>query len=155
MFPSDSFKRAIKVGQQGEEWALEYYAGRNVKDVRDDPFYRKQDIDFIVDSQTHEVKTDTFTTGNVVFETEAHGKPGAVWASRAQWWLYYFAHSGDALLIHLPSLQQWLHRMRHAERSMARGESRGVIIHRSDLETQPFVKVVQHAKQKQEPGDGA
>lgn len=61
-------------GINGEE-RFAYYVkckGYHVEDVRDERFYQKRDIDFIVEDRTFEVKTDyrLAKTGNIVIELE-------------------------------------------------------------------------------------
>lgn len=88
------------------------YVVEDVSAVRD---YQHQDIDLRVRGakrkrwSTVEVKTDTRTTGNVFLElVTAKGKPGCVFTSRAQVWLYYQPGYSQLLIIELPKLQLWL-----------------------------------------------
>lgn len=89
--------------------------GYVVESVENDKNYFRQDIDLLVRGAkrkrwtTCEVKTDLHETGNVYLETRtAKGRPGCVFASRAQVWLYWFPNMGILLTMRLPDLQLWL-----------------------------------------------
>jgi hypothetical protein len=106
-----------EVGEMGVRRVSEYLQanGFYVGDVTDDASYRAQDIDLVVlgknrkRSTTVEVKTDTNKTGNIFLELVASsGRPGCVFGSRAQVWLYWLPTLGTLLYIELPRLQLWL-----------------------------------------------
>lgn len=73
------------------------------------PEYDDRDIDAFVEGLgTVEVKTDRHRdSGNFFFEVEVGGKPGCIFASRADWLLYWFPPD-EVYLIPLPELQYWL-----------------------------------------------
>ena len=110
-----------KIGEWGVKRVSEYltHHGYFVGDVTDDASYREQDIDLVVlgkgrkRSTTVEVKTDLNDTGNIFLELlSSSGKPGCVFKSRAQVWMYWLPTLGTLLFIELPRLQLWL--MDHA-----------------------------------------
>jgi hypothetical protein len=105
------------VGQMGVERVVKYLKskGYHVEDVSEDKDYQSQDIDLRVRGQkkqrwrTVEVKTDTYDTGNIFLElVSSSGKPGCVFKSRAQVWLYYLPKRNILLFMELPVLQLWL-----------------------------------------------
>jgi hypothetical protein len=72
-------------GQKAEAWAMDYWLqqGYSVEDVRDDPLYRRIDVDLLVGKQGNrtsiEVKLDSYCNGNFFFfaskfaERDRHG----------------------------------------------------------------------------------
>lgn len=77
----------LEEGRIGEEVAYRWFIhkGRTVVDVRDDPHYRRHDVDFLVDGIGVEVKTDTraHETGNLYLEFNALRR------STAHYWYFY------------------------------------------------------------------
>lgn len=71
------FYTQLRVGKVGEEAVLSWLRQRHdVRDVREDKEYQKQDIDFIVDEAVSlEIKTDNniSRTGNIYIETYKGG----------------------------------------------------------------------------------
>lgn len=70
------FERQKEIGREGEEIVLEYLRERHlVDDVRENKDFQKQDIDFIVDGVSLEIKTDNniSRTGNIYIETYRGG----------------------------------------------------------------------------------
>lgn len=95
--------------------ALLRVRGFFVRDVSDIPDEQARDVDLYVQPpessrwMTVEVKTDTYTSGNLFLElSSSSGKPGCVYKSRAQWWAYWLKGLEVLLLIDLPALQLWL-----------------------------------------------
>lgn len=117
--------RAAEVGRAGEEIVLAYLTRTYgpVTDLRADPTAREADIDADVPRLgTVEIKTDTYTTGNMVLEVWGAGRPGDVIRTTATWWLYYFTATGalyvarrDAVVAELVlGLAAGRYRLRHA-----------------------------------------
>lgn len=75
-------------------------------DVSDDKFYQKYDIDFVVNfingkQVTVEIKTDTYKTGNMFFETisnEEYQTKGCLMKTSADFLFYYFPNYQNSVL---------------------------------------------------------
>ena len=128
--------------------ALLQVRGWSVEDVSADGDYQAQDVDLVVqppESSRHltvEVKTDTYTTGNIFLElSSSSGKPGCVFKSRAQVWLYWLRELGVLLHIDLPALQLWLlehhedyqRRRVHSKRGTSGWSVEGLLVPYQDL----------------------
>lgn len=105
------FNSSNKIGHQGEQfvkqWILELHPNVNsITDVSEDKFYQKQDIDFVVDftsgkQATVEIKTDTYKTGNMFFETisnEEYQTKGCLMKTNADFLFYYFSNYQNGVL---------------------------------------------------------
>ena len=105
------FKSSNKIGRQGEQFVkqqiLELHPNVvSITDVSDDKFYQKQDIDFVVDftsgkQATVEIKTDTYKTGNMFFETisnEEYQTKGCLMKTNADFLFYYFSNYQNGVL---------------------------------------------------------
>ena len=68
------WQKQLSLGEKGEQMVKQYLIakGHHVIDVTKDSNYFKSDIDFIVDSKTAELKTDTiiWKTNNLFIEDE-------------------------------------------------------------------------------------
>ena len=106
-----AFNSSNKIGHQGEQfvkqWILELHPNvTSITDVSDDKFYQKQDIDFLVDftsgkQATVEIKTDTYKTGNMFFETisnEEYQTKGCLMKTNADFLFYYFSNYQNGVL---------------------------------------------------------
>lgn len=105
------FNSSNKIGHQGEQfvkqWILELHPNVNsITDVSEDKFYQKQDIDFVVNftsgkQATVEIKTDTYKTGNMFFETisnEEYQTKGCLMKTNADFLFYYFSNYQNGVL---------------------------------------------------------
>ncbi len=99
-------KQTFPIGGLGEKRFMEKYPG--VTDVRKSPIFQKRGIDFIWDSQWVDIKTDTHDSPNIALEVEVDGKPGCVFTSRAQVWVYIFLKTGKWFILDMPRLQQFV-----------------------------------------------
>ncbi len=99
-------KHTFPIGGLGEKKFLEKYPGAT--DVRKSPIFQKRGIDFIWDSTWVDIKTDTHDSNNIALEVEVDGKPGVVFSSRAQIWVYIFLKTGVWLILDMPRLQQFV-----------------------------------------------
>lgn len=122
------FARQLAIGERGEDRLLGRWVGRVVEDVRQAKPWQRRDIDFLVDGVTVEVKTDTTDKPNFFIETRAFGKPGAVWKSRAEVWVYHFYHRDETYWLNLPRLQMFLWDHPDGFRRVVAGDAHGVII---------------------------
>lgn len=108
---SFSWTEQLAVGEAGERRfvSLMRSFGQPVTDLRQDTWYRKRDIDYRVGKNTVEVKTDMHSTGNVFIElVGGSGKPGCIFASRADMWAYLFPLEDTFYFIRVPELLLWL-----------------------------------------------
>ena len=105
------FNSSNKIGHQGEQfvkqWILELHPNvASITDVSDDKIYQKQDIDFVIDftngkQATVEIKTDTYKTGNMFFETvsnEEYRTKGCLMKTNANFLFYYFPNYQNGVL---------------------------------------------------------
>lgn len=84
------WQKQLSLGEKGEQMVKQYLIakGHHVIDVTKDSRYYKSDIDFIVDSKTAELKTDTiiWKTNNLFIEDEIFYYNGEYYG---QGWLHY------------------------------------------------------------------
>ena len=105
------FNSSNKIGHQGEQfvkqWILELHPNvSSITDVSDDKFYQKQDVDFVVNFTNGkqaliEIKTDTYKTGNMFFETisnEEYQTKGCLMKTNADFLFYYFSNYQNGVL---------------------------------------------------------
>lgn len=105
------FNSSNKIGHQGEQfvkqWILELHPNvAFITDVSDDKFYQKQDVDFVVNFTNGkqaliEIKTDTYKTGNMFFETisnEEYQTKGCLMKTNADFLFYYFSNYQNGVL---------------------------------------------------------
>lgn len=105
------FNSSNKIGHQGEQfvkqWILELHPNvSSITDVSDDKFYQKQDVDFVVNftngkQSLVEIKTDTYKTGNMFFETisnEEYQTKGCLMKTNADFLFYYFPNYQNGVL---------------------------------------------------------
>jgi hypothetical protein len=82
--------------------------GHAVEDVQADKGWRKRDVDLIVNGQWVEVKTDSHAPETVFLEITCNNRPGCVFKSSADLWLYYFPSAGVAWWLVMPNLRHFL-----------------------------------------------
>lgn len=105
------FNSSNKIGHQGEQfvkqWILELHPNvSSITDVSDDKFYQKQDVDFVVNFTNGkqaliEIKTDTYKTGNMFFETisnEEYQTKGCLMKTNSDFLFYYFPNYQNGVL---------------------------------------------------------
>lgn len=106
------FNSSNKIGHQGElfieEWLSNNPNVKQIEDVSGNVAYQKQDVDFLVTLQdgsqmSVEIKTDTYKTGNMFFETisnEEYQTLGCLMKTKADFLFYYFPnYQGGVLYI--------------------------------------------------------
>lgn len=113
------FKKSIVVGAEGEtlikNWLHQNPKVTDVVDVSEDKKYQNQDIDFVVHTSdggsfTVELKTDTYTSGNIFFETMSnveHNVKGCMYKSQADFLLYYFTETRELYMLRLEEYRKW------------------------------------------------
>jgi hypothetical protein len=114
------FQKSIIVGQQGESIIEKYFQNNpNVLsyiNVSDREEYMVQDIDFIVKLKnnkktTVELKTDTYNSGNIFFETVSNleaNTSGCMYVTKAKYLFYYFTKTNELYIIDMPKNQVFL-----------------------------------------------
>lgn len=108
------FNDSILVGEKGEEKVKKFLECRfPVIDLRDNKIYQEQDIDFMSDNENHytfEVKTDTYTTGNMFLETTSAmeiDSTGWLYKTKADYVLYYFVNYARLVVLDRKRLLAW------------------------------------------------
>ena len=119
---------------------LEMRGTRQVHDVRYDKRFQEWDVDFLVEDANRqftwlEVKTDwkTFTTGNVIFETESNGNPGCLERTKADYVAYFVPQSGNIYMCNTEALRRCVRKFDYPVRPMG-DNARGMIVPLGDLE---------------------
>ena len=113
------FNESIKVGSSGEQivinWLCTLPTVLSVEDVSAQPFYQDRDIDFIVHTTqgqdlTIELKSDTYTTGNLAYETLSSievNSLGCMRKSQAQYLFYYFLKWDKLYIFKFDEFRNW------------------------------------------------
>lgn len=116
------FKEDLEVGALGEEACLKLFKRfkdiASVIDVRNDDYWRYNDVDFIFvrhngEQIKVEVKTDTYTTGRMVYELESNSlanppTPGWTVKTACDWVVYYFSTAHKLYILKMPELRAWV-----------------------------------------------
>ena len=115
------FVNSIKVGEFGEQIIKKYLLQKDnilhITDVSKIPDFQKQDIDLVVDFRngkraTIEIKTDTYTSGNIFYETlsnKEYNVPGCMEKSSADFLFYYFTKTNELYIINFRKYREWFH----------------------------------------------
>lgn len=115
-----NFEKSMKQGKAGEETIVRYIQSiegvRRLYDVRENKAYQMIDIDFILETrggkqQTLEVKADSYTTGNIFYETLSnveHNIPGCMYKTRAEYLYYYFTVTGELYILDMVEYRKWV-----------------------------------------------
>lgn len=114
-----NFAHSLKVGEKGEALILDYLeqspAIHKILDVRDSKLYQEKDIDFILKIKNGqeckiEVKTDTYTSGNIYYETmsaEETGSTGCLDKTEADYLFYFFINLGTLYILDMNQYRDW------------------------------------------------
>lgn len=111
-----TMRKQLQAGKTGEEiiyWWL-YNQGFYIEDVRDEPGYQKEDVDFIITEQDKrakiEVKTDFYTTGNIFVELESTlGKTrGCLLKTKSDYIFYFFIKENKLFIIDTKEFQDYI-----------------------------------------------
>lgn len=117
------FKQSLVLGEQGEGIILDWFKNRNktseVLDVRGNPKYRADDIDFIIkdkngSSRSIEVKTDSYKSGNFFYETVSAVETqslGCMYKSKADYLVYYFINENKFYVIDFEEFNNWMSKL--------------------------------------------
>lgn len=113
------FNKSIKIGNDGEQTILKYLRNhpkiKKVKDVSKIAEFRDIDIDYCVEfitgkKSTIELKTDTYTSGNIFYETMSNMEcnvPGCMVKSQAEFLFYYFTKTHELYIIKFAEYKIW------------------------------------------------
>ena len=113
------FAQSIIVGAKGEEIIKKYLASskdvKDIKDVSSIRTYQLQDIDLLITLQddssvSAEIKTDTYTSGNIFFETMSnleHNVAGCMYKTKADYLFYYFTQTKELYIMNMEAYRNW------------------------------------------------
>lgn len=138
------FDESLKYGGYGEHavWNLFIKQSwvKDIVDVRDDPHFQEQDIDFLLENNKRhfcpiEVKTDfkAHETGNVVYEVTTSGNIGCFEKTKARWIAYFIPKKRVVHLIDVAALRTYIHDIQPEKRKMG-DNATGFLLPIADLE---------------------
>ena len=116
-----NFNNSQKIGERGEEIIqcfLESFGGiDHYEDVSKDKTFQKKDIDGLLwlkrgGKVPVEIKTDTYTTGNIFYETQScveFNTPGCMEKTEAKYLYYYFPNFKFMYCISMNEYRDWFH----------------------------------------------
>lgn len=114
-----NFKDSLAIGEIGEEKILEYLqtssSVKNIIDVRNVKMYQECDVDLLVHMQGEkelkiEIKTDTYRSGNIYYETvsaEETGSVGGFEKTKADYMFYYFINLQTLYILDMKKYRVW------------------------------------------------
>lgn len=114
-----NFSESIKVGDRGEAHIIDYLekspAVKSILDVSGKKMYQEIEIDLILkmvdDSELKiEVKTDTYTSGNIYYETISAVETQSVGGfekTQADYIFYYFINLNTLYILERKEYQKW------------------------------------------------
>ncbi len=120
-----NFDDSNTVGKWGESVLRAFLEAdptlRRYQDVSDVESYRKMDIDAILHFQDGprrkiEMKTDTYTTGNIFYETEScveYNTPGCMDKTKAEYLYYYFPGYDKVYILRMDKYRIWFKLHKH------------------------------------------
>lgn len=120
-----NFNDSIQVGKDGEKTVRRYLEGRpNVRqyeDVSNDEEYQGKDIDGLLHMlgghvRKIEIKTDTYTTGNIFYETKScveFDTLGCMEKTEAEYLYYYLPNFSVMYIIKMEKYRKWFRLHRH------------------------------------------
>lgn len=113
------FGNSLKIGDEGEKIVQEFLQNNpkvaNIEDVSGVDEYRDRDIDLVVKfidgkEATVEIKTDTYTSGNIFFETVSnleYSVPGCMYKTQADYLFYYFTKTKELYILQMGKYREW------------------------------------------------
>lgn len=114
------FKKSLNIGNEGEakikDFLLSLEHIDNIKSVQNIKKYQNDDIDFIVTFKnnkryTIEVKTDTYKSGNLYYETKScieKNTPGCLEKTKADYIFYYFSKYDRLYILKTNPFRKWV-----------------------------------------------
>ena len=130
MIKVHNFHESLKVGDKGELIIMNFLEeSPNVNaviDVSGIPDYQEVDVDAIVKMKTGkefsiEIKTDTYTSGNIYYETISAietGSQGCFLKTEADYIFYYFLNMEVLYILEVDRYQQWFNEREEAFKNM-------------------------------------
>lgn len=114
------FKNSIELGKQGEDVIINYSTKQTdiieIKDVRENKIYQNADIDIIIktmfDNYSVEIKTDSYDTGNIYYETMSsleNNSIGCMEKTEADYIYYYFINTNELYILDREKYVKWFH----------------------------------------------
>ena len=119
---SYSMKETVQIGDEGmgivRSFLEQHPSHIEFINVEKNEAYQKIDIDFLwtymlngkVVQSTCELKTDTYTTQNLFFETHSNltkGTPGCFMYTEATYLFYYYINKGELYIMHTNTVREW------------------------------------------------
>lgn len=113
------FKDSLKVGDFGEKIVYQYLknspAVESILDVSDSKMYQELEVDLITkmkngDEHKIEIKTDTYTSGNIYYETvsaEEVGSVGGFEKTVCDFMFYYFVNMNTLYILNMDKYREW------------------------------------------------
>jgi hypothetical protein len=126
-----------------------------VVDVRGNPLFQKEDVDFLWNGLRLELKVDRYyRTGNFFFETKCGDRPGCFLSTQAEFIIYYFPEGKTLYWLPMPQTREWVlaNKERFIEKSLESGnlyngpsyKATGYLVKRNEiLDNVPNSKVEQ------------
>lgn len=114
-----NFRESLKVGEVGEERILDYLQKSatvdKILDVRDNKMYQNIDVDLVVKMKTGdelkiEIKTDTYRSGNIYYETMSAVETGSIGGfekTEADYLFYYFINLSTLYILDMNEYREW------------------------------------------------
>ena len=114
-----NFNNSINIGNAGEEIVKKHIESlsnvNNITDVSGDSKYQDLDIDLLIDfsdgtSCSVEIKTDTYNSGNIFFETMSNLEAnvlGCMYKTKADYLFYYFTETKELYIMSMSRYLAW------------------------------------------------
>lgn len=121
-----NFSESVKVGNKGEAFIIDYLEkSPNVKsilDVSDKKMYQEIEVDLILKMTNDEelkieVKTDTYTSGNIYYETVSAVETKSVGGfekTQADYIFYFFINLNTLYILERKEYQKWFRKNQEA-----------------------------------------
>lgn len=129
-----NFENSKDVGEWGEKiiaaWVKQQVLVTDIQDLTKDTEYQKKDIDFLVSCKrfpgvppqfTLEVKTDSYNSGNIFYETVSNtetGTPGCMVMTEANYVAYYLTAYKKVYFLNINLFRNWVEQIQKDSRLM-------------------------------------
>jgi len=111
MSKSFSFSKQLSMGREGELKAIEVLSARygKVTDLTKDAECQHNGIDLYVEDLGYcEIKSDSHEDINLFLEVDCDGRPGALFSSCAEWYVFLYSACNCLYLIKRAALAHWV-----------------------------------------------
>ena len=117
------FKDSLVIGDQGEAIVYKYLKSlpsvEHLIDVSNNKMYQEVDVDFLAKMKDStelkiEVKTDTYSSGNIYYETvsaEEVGSVGGFQKTTCDFMFYYFINMNTLYILKMDEYRKWFNSM--------------------------------------------